>query len=83
MKLGTPVITCPFTSTTEICGDAVLYSNPYSIKEIKARILWILNDESKYDQLCDKSVFQYSVINELQKKDFNGLINYMLDKNQN
>lgn len=35
MKLGIPVITSPFTSIPEICGDAVLYSNPFSVQEIK------------------------------------------------
>ena len=39
MQFATPVICSAITSTTEICGDSVLYFNPYSIDEIKNRIL--------------------------------------------
>ena len=39
MQFAKPVICSAITSTTEICGDSVLYFNPYSIDEIKNRIL--------------------------------------------
>lgn len=43
MQFATPVICSAITSTTEICGDSVLYFNPYSIDEIKNRILMMEN----------------------------------------
>jgi glycosyltransferase involved in cell wall biosynthesis len=42
MKYGTPVICSAITSTTEVCGDAVLYFNPFSVDEMKSRILLLL-----------------------------------------
>lgn len=39
MHEGTPVIASGCSSIPEICGEAVLYFNPYYIKEIKLRIL--------------------------------------------
>lgn len=43
MKYGTPVIASPFASITEVCGDAVLYANPYSVEEIANRVLQMEN----------------------------------------
>jgi len=73
MKYGTPVICSAITSTTEICGDAVLYFNPFSIDEMKNRILWILFETEiweKYSQLgMERSRLiaakQDSMLNEL------------------
>jgi len=42
MRHGTPVIASAIASTTEICGDAVLYLNPYCMNEIKNRVLMLL-----------------------------------------
>ncbi len=38
MRQGTPVIAAGVTSIPEVCGDAVLYVNPYSLQEIAYRI---------------------------------------------
>ncbi len=42
MKYGTPVLCSAIASTTEVCGDAVLYFNPFSVGEAKNRILWMI-----------------------------------------
>lgn len=42
---GCPVIASAITSIPEICGDAVLYFNPYSVSEIKTRINQMSNME--------------------------------------
>ncbi|MFC5623266.1 glycosyltransferase family 4 protein [Algoriphagus winogradskyi] len=39
MSLGTPVIASGVASIPEVCGDSVLYFNPFSVNEIKIRIL--------------------------------------------
>ena len=78
MKLGTPTITSPFTSIPEICGDAVLYSNPFSVQEIKNRILQICNTEN-HDLLSNEVKNRYALINSRQQKDLNSMINFLLN----
>jgi glycosyltransferase involved in cell wall biosynthesis len=73
MKYGNPVICSAITSTTEICGDAVLYFNPFSVDEIKNRVLWVLLERGiweRYSQLgMERSRLiaakQDSMLNEL------------------
>lgn len=77
MKYGVPVITTAFSSIPEICGDAVLYSNPYSIEEIANRILQ-LEDEKLYSVLKEKSMERYNWILGKQIQDLDALIDYIL-----
>ena len=77
MKYGVPVITTAFSSIPEICGDAVLYSNPYSIEEIANRILQ-LEDEKLYSVLKKKSMERYNWILGKQIQDLDALIDYIL-----
>ncbi|MFT4095295.1 MAG: glycosyltransferase [Niabella sp.] len=79
MKFDVPVISCPFTSITEICGEAVLYADPYSVKEIKNRILWLLNDEQKYAAMKEKGQLQYRKVRQQQDDDLNRLIQFVLN----
>ncbi len=48
MKYGTPVICSAISSTTEVCGDAVVYFNPFSIEELINRVLYILFEDKEY-----------------------------------
>jgi glycosyltransferase involved in cell wall biosynthesis len=50
MKYGTPAICSAITATTEIYGDAVLYFNPFSIREMKNRILWMLLEDGVWER---------------------------------
>jgi len=79
MSLGIPVIASPFTSITEICGEAAMYANPYSVKEIKNRILWLLFDKCKYDELATLSLKQFEKISAKQKNDLNALIKFIIE----
>jgi glycosyltransferase involved in cell wall biosynthesis len=73
MKYGTPVICSAITSTTEVCGDAVLYFDPFSVDEIKNRILLVLFEEGvreKYSLLGQErnrlvAAVQDSMLDEL------------------
>ena len=76
MKNGVPVISSPFTSITEICGDAVLYSNPYSISEIKSRVLQLF-DTGLYNDLKEKGIKRYYYIKKIQDKDLKEMIDYL------
>lgn len=77
MKYGTPVISSPFTSIPEVCGDAVLYANPYSVEEIANRVLQ-LEDEKRYNYYREKSLERYARIFDKQKSDLNSLCNILL-----
>ncbi len=50
MKYGTPVISSPFSAITEVCKGNVLYANPYSIAEMKIRVLELLTEEETYEE---------------------------------
>lgn len=77
MKWGTPVLTSPHTSIPEICGDSVLYSNPYSKSEIKSRILQLL-DEKKYAELRQLGNQRFDFIRHKQSVDLDAAIKYLL-----
>jgi glycosyltransferase involved in cell wall biosynthesis len=66
MKHGTPVLCSATTSVPEVCGDAVLYFNPYSHKEIRNRLLAIINEPHLRDQLIRRSRHRYDVVSDQQ-----------------
>lgn len=45
MYLGCPVIVSDIPAHREICGDAALYADPYSVEDIKNKITFMLNNE--------------------------------------
>lgn len=76
MKYGTPVIASPFASVTEICGDAVLYANPYSYEEIANRVLQM--ERSKlYEGFKEISLNKYSLVSKQQRNDMEYLCKYI------
>lgn len=77
MKYGIPVIASSFASISEICGDAPLYVNPYSIDEIAIRIIE-LEDKKIYDHCKTKSINRYNTIYKKQESDLEELINYIM-----
>lgn len=77
MKYSVPVISSPFSSITEICGDAVLYANPYSIEEIENRILLLCN-ENFYNEYKNKSLMKYVEIESKQRGDLDKLVKYII-----
>ena len=79
MKYEVPVIASSVSSIPEICGDAVLYTNPKSIPEIKNRILQILDHEI-YNEIKNKCLKHYKKIAKKQDKDLDALIKYILSE---
>ena len=77
MRYGVPVAASGTSSIPEICGDAVLYFDPYSISEIKNRIIQLLNSDI-YNQMIEKSKKQYEFISSKQKKDLELLADYLI-----
>ncbi len=72
MKYGTPVVSAPFSSIPEVCGDAVLYANPYSVEEIANRVLQLENRET-YEIYQRKATERYDRTNTKQISDLEEL----------
>lgn len=78
MSFGVPVIASSFTSISEVCQNAALYLNPYSIEEIMNRIIKITRPEvhSDYSERARK---RYTEVYKRQQDDLDGLIDYIYD----
>ena len=79
MHYGIPVLSSPFSSIPEVCGDAAIYFNPFSIDEIKNRILMILQPEI-YNHYTKLSNQRYDFITKKQNEDLNRLVEYLFNK---
>ncbi len=82
MMYEVPVIASSISSIPEVCGDAVLYTNPKSITEIKNRVLQILNPKI-YKEIKIKCLKRYNDIAQKQKNDLKEFINYLVSNNDN
>lgn len=78
MKYGVPVAASGTSSIPEICGDAALYFDPYSISEIKNRIIQLCNTEL-YNNWVEKAKTQYNKVSMMQKKDLDSMAEYLLE----
>ena len=79
MKYGTPVIASPFASITEVCGDSVLYANPYSSEEIAFRILQ-LEEKVNYQLYEKRGIERYKLISAKQESDLEELYKFLFAK---
>ncbi|MCM1139666.1 MAG: glycosyltransferase [Muribaculum sp.] len=77
MKYGVPVLASAVTSIPEICGDSVLYFNPYSIDEIVNRIIQIENPDT-WRHFNVKSLNRYDFIKSCQERDLKRLANIII-----
>lgn len=78
MRYGVPVLASPYSSIPEVCQGAVLYFNPTSVEEIMNRILLISTNPELYSKLQQLSYSQYEQITSKQKKDLDGLIEWVM-----
>lgn len=72
-----PVIASAIASIPEVCGDAVIYFNPYSKAEIKMRILQMM-DETVRTQYIEKGTCRQKLIEKKQKEDLDELAQYLM-----
>lgn len=79
MKYGVPVIASGSSSIPEVCGNAAIYFDPYSIYEIKNRILQ-LSDKEIYRNYSEKGIKRFSYISKIQKKDLEKLSQIILQQ---
>lgn len=75
MKFGIPCVCSAISSTTEVCGDAVFYVNPFSVKEIGTRILEALKCGSNKKE---KILSQYAYVHNKQCEDLNKIVSIIL-----
>ncbi|WP_342804791.1 glycosyltransferase [Alteromonas sp. M12] len=66
MKHGTPVLASAVSAIPEVCGDAVLYFNPYDESEIAIRIAEIYFDNNKRTDLIAKGHKRFEEITTSQ-----------------
>lgn len=77
MHEGCPVVASAIASIPEICGDAVLYCNPYLISEIKMRVIQMENRQTRHSYI-ERGIQRQHFIENRQKKDLDALCNYIL-----
>lgn len=76
MHYNIPVIASAISSVTEICSDNVLYFMPFSILELKCRIL-MMENENIHNLYVTKSKERYSSITSRQNEDLKKLVKYI------
>jgi glycosyltransferase involved in cell wall biosynthesis len=81
MNYNVPVLASPFSSIYEVCDNAAIYFNPFSVKEIKARILEIVFDFNLYKEMCDKGEKRFAYILQKQSDDLKALIDHIIGLN--
>lgn len=77
MHEGCPVIASAIASIPEVCGDAVLYFNPYLISETKMRIIQ-LEDNNIRERLIQEGCKRQREIENRQNKDLEQMCKYLL-----
>jgi len=77
MKYAVPVAASGITAVPEVCGEAALYFNPYSIPEIRNRILQLL-DPDIHSRLQDRSRIRHALVSKRQQDDLERLLDYIV-----
>ena len=77
MRYGVPVAASGTTSIPEVCGDAVLYFDPYSVSEIKNRLVQLLDSEI-YDEYAARAPKRYVEVHTRQIADLEETVNFIL-----
>ena len=77
MRYGVPVAASGTTSIPEVCGDAVLYFDPYSVSEIKNRLVQLL-DSKIYDEYAARAPKRYVEVHTRQVANLEETVNFIL-----
>ncbi len=78
MKYGTPVIASSINSIPELQKDKVLYFNPYSIREIKNRMLQVVYDEKLRRKLIAEGPEHAENLRQRELEDLEELTDFIL-----
>lgn len=74
MKYGTPVIASAITAIPEICGNGVVYIEPFGMKDLKSRFLRLYDDKEYYNQKSTNGIKRYHYISKQQDIMLNRLV---------
>ena len=77
MRYGVPVAASGTTSVPEICSDAVLYFDPYSVSEIKNRLVQLL-DSGIYREFSARALRRYAEVHARQVDDLEKAVDFIL-----
>ncbi len=76
MHYATPVIASNMTSIPEICKDAAVFFNPYSVEELMAKIMHLQN-ETVWREYSERAIKQYQIVHYRQENDLKALVDYI------
>lgn len=79
MEYGVPVIASAITSVTEVCGDAALYFSPFSIDEMKTRIITLEYQGDLRGELIRKGFSLVDSLKESNDNQLNDIVNYIFN----
>ena len=77
MRYGVPVAASGTTSVPEVCENAVLYFDPYSVSEIKNRMIQLL-DSSIYAMYASRGLARYGEVHKRQQEDLEKAVEFVL-----
>lgn len=78
MKYGIPVLASNLTAIPEVCGNAAIYFNPYSISELRNKILSVIRNNSLRDTYGIKGILHYKVMKKKALNDMNKYIDFVI-----
>ena len=77
MRYGVPVAASGTTSVPEVCENAVLYFDPYSVSEIKNRMIQLL-DSNIYAMYASRALKRYAEVHKRQQEDLEKAVSFVL-----
>jgi len=77
MRYGVPVAASGSTSIPEICDNAALFFDPYSVSEMKNRMIQLL-DEKIYAEYATRSLERYAAVHDRQVADLEKAVDFIL-----
>lgn len=78
MYFGKPVIASSLTAIPEVCGNAAIYINPFSVSDIASKVLMLLSEKSLYTEYVEKSKNRFAELFCHQQSDIDKYIDYVL-----
>lgn len=79
MHYGVPVAASGTTSVPEICENAALFFDPYSVSEIKNRMIQLL-DSAIYELYANRAKTRYAEVSKRQKEDLVRAVDFILSE---
>ena len=76
-RYGIPVAASGTSSIPEVCENAAIYFDPYSISEIKNRYVQLL-DKQIYEKYSKRAFYQFQVVSKKQEQDLQLLAEYII-----